>query len=234
MGFLQSRSGLLVLGLALLAIACSQQTPAPTASVPASGRDESAATTTPAPPAPTPTAGPPAGLVPTGPPPRLDRSIASVDLEEVVFDTFRGSFLPLLMATDEQIELLRDAISPIYEPTYDTVDPADWLWDTNLVIGYVSQSDAFAYPIKILNFRELVNDVIDGVPVLVSYCPLCFSGVVYSRELDGQVLLFGNTSALYESDLVMYDHQTGSYWFQVLGEALVGPMTGKRSRCSPR
>ena len=247
MGLLRSSSSLLLSGLALLAIACSEQTPAPAASDAASGRDESAAaapggpspeppaaaTATPALPTPTPTPAPRAGLVPTGPPPRLDRSIASVDLEDVVFDTFRGSVLPLLMATDEQIELLRDAISPIYEPTYDTVDPADWLWDTDLVIGYVSQSGAFAYPIKILNFRELVNDVIDGVPVLVSYCPLCFSGVVYSRELDGQVLLFGNTSALYESDLVMYDHQTGSYWFQVLGEALVGPMTGKRLTLLP-
>ena len=67
----------------------------------------------------------------------------------------------------------------------------------------------------------------------MSYCPLCFSGVVYSRELDGQVLLFGNTSALYESDLIMYDHQTGSYWFQVPGEALVGPMTGKRLALLP-
>jgi len=84
-----------------------------------------------------------------------------------------------------------------------------------------------------LNLHEIVNDYIDGVPVLVSYCPLCASGVVYSRALDGQVLLFGNTSALHESDLVMYDHQTGSYWFQVLGEAIVGPLSGKRLTMLP-
>lgn len=69
-----------------------------------------------------------------------------------------------------------------------------------------------------LNLHEIVNDVIDGRPVLISYCPLCASGAVYDRELAGEVLLFGNTSALYQSDLVMYDHQSGSYWFQVLGE----------------
>ena len=62
-----------------------------------------------------------------------------------------------------------------------------------------------------LSFREIVNDVIDGVPVFVSYCPLCGSGVVYERKLDGKTLVFGNTSARYESDMVMFDHQTGSY-----------------------
>ena len=92
--------------------------------------------------------------------------------------------------------------------------------DTDLVLGYVGpeSGSAFAYPVKMLNLHEIVNDVIDGRPVLISYCPLCASGAVYDRELAGEVLLFGNTSALYQSDLVMYDHQSGSYWFQVLGE----------------
>jgi len=69
--------------------------------------------------------------------------------------------------------------------------------------------------------------------VVVTYCPLCASGAVYSRDLDGQVLLFGNTSALYQSDVVMYDHQTGPYWFQVIGEAIVGPATGSRLTLLP-
>lgn len=82
--------------------------------------------------------------------------------------------------------------------------------DHDLVMGYVSGNAAYAYPINILNFHELVNDEIDGIRVLVSYCPLCVSGVVYKRELNSQALLFGNTSALYQSDLVMYDQQSGS------------------------
>ena len=164
----------------------------------------------------------------------MDTSIASVPIEDVVFDTFRGGFIKLSKADDETIELLRDRIKPIYEPKYDSVEGGDWLDEDDLVLGYVSQRGvAFAYPHKILDLHEIVNDVIDGVPVLASYCPLCASGVVYSRELDGGVLLFGNTSALYESDLVMYDHQTGSYWFQVIGEAIVGPLTGKRLRPLP-
>ncbi len=97
----------------------------------------------------------------------------------------------------------------------------------NLVIGYVAGERAYAYPIKILNYHEIVNDEIDGRPILVSYCPLCASGIVYDRQLEGRVLTFGNTSALYESDLVMYDYQTGSYWFQVGGTAIVGPLTGQ-------
>ena len=166
--------------------------------------------------------------VPEGPPPAVDTTIASVPLEKVVFDTFGGPFVPLSEASSGTIETLRDAIKPIYQPRYDPAEKGDWLDDEDLVIGYQSQGGAFAYPLKILNFHEFVNDVIDGKPILVSYCPLCFSGVVWSREVDGQALLFGNTSALYESNVVMYDHQTGSYWFQTAGEAIVGPLTGKR------
>ena len=112
---------------------------------------------------------------------------------------------------------------------YGGPDSLPWLEDTHLVMGYRSGDSAFAYPINILNLHEIVNDVIDGVPLVVTYCPLCFSGVVFNRQLsDGSLLTFGNTSALYQSDMVIYDHQTGSYWFQVGGEAVVGAMTGTR------
>ena len=176
-------------------------------------------------------------LVPSTPkdaPPKLDTSIASVSLDEVVFDTFRGGFIRLSEADDRTIDNLRDRIKPIYEPKYDSVEGGDWLYEHDQILGYVSDSgEAFAYPFRILNFHEIVNDLIDNVPVLISYCPLCASAVVYSRELDDDVLLFGNTSALFESDLVMFDHNTGSYWFQVLGEAIVGPQTGKRLKVLP-
>ena len=160
--------------------------------------------------------------------PPVDLTRHSVPLEDVVFDTFRGGFVRLSEAQPSLILRLRDALKPIYNPRYGDTDGLPWLEDYDLVIGYATDAGAYAYPIKVLNFRELVNDVIDGVPVLISYCPLCASGVVYSRELDGRTLLFGNTSALFESDLVMYDHETGSYWFQVMGEAVVGELTGAR------
>jgi len=163
--------------------------------------------------------------------PDLDRTKHSVPLEDILFDTFgttSARFVPLSEISDELQTDLRDAIIPVDLPVYGAADALPWLEDDDLVLGYESGGETFAYPINILNFHEIVNDNIGGVPVLITYCPLCFSGVVFSREVDGQTLTFGNTSALYQSDLVMYDHQTNSYWFQVAGEAVVGTLTGSR------
>ena len=172
--------------------------------------------------------------VPTDPPPKVDTSIASVSLDNIYFYTFDGGSIRLSRASDVAIERLRDRIKPIYLPNYEPVEGGYWLAESDLVIGYAADNgEAFAYSLKILNFHEIVHDIIDGIPVLVSYCPLCASSVVYSRELDGAVHTFGNTSALYESDMVMFDHETGSYWFQVLGEAIVGALTGQRLETLP-
>ncbi|MCZ6534323.1 MAG: DUF3179 domain-containing protein [SAR324 cluster bacterium] len=167
-----------------------------------------------------------------GPPP-VERRIHSVPLEQVVFDTFDGAYLRLSEADDGDIARLRDAIRPIYQPRYEGPGGGDWLKPQDLVIGYAGRAGAYAYPLKILNYHEIVNDVIDGVPVLVSYCPLCASGIVFGRRLEHRTLLFGNTSALYENDMVMYDHQTGSYWFQVGGRAIVGRLTHKQLTVLP-
>lgn len=165
--------------------------------------------------------------------PPVDLSRHSVPLRDVVFDTFDGDFVRLTIAPPDVRLRLMDRIKPIYEPGFDEADGLPWLRDGDLVVGYASSRAAYAFPVKVLNSRELVNAELDGEPILVSYCPLCASAVVYSRELEGRTLLFGNTSALYESDLVMFDHQTGSYWFQVAGEAIVGTLTGKRLRPLP-
>ena len=151
-----------------------------------------------------------------------------VPLGDIVFDTFQGSFVPLDEADDDLILRLRDAIRPIYQPTYEAAAEAQgWLRDGDLVIGFAGAAQAYAYPVKTLNIREIVNETIDGVPIAITYCPLCASAVVYDRRLAGETLLFGNTSALHESDMVMYDHQTGSYWQQAAGEALVGSLAGQ-------
>lgn len=168
--------------------------------------------------------------------PNVDRSIHSVPLEDILFDTFGTTsalFVPLSEISDELQTDLRDAILPVDVPTYGGLDALPWLEDDDLILGYESGDEAFAYPINILNVHEMVNDVIADDPVLITYCPLCFSGVVFSREVDGETLTFGNTSALYQSDMVMYDHQTGSYWFQVAGEAVVGTLTGARLKLLP-
>lgn len=162
--------------------------------------------------------------------PDVDTSITSVALDDVIFDTFGSDPLNLASSTLEDRLTLLDAIPPIDDPEY--VDPvADpWLLPDDAVLGYVDAlGKAYAHPHKILALHEIVNVVLDDRAVLISYCPLCDSGVVYSRviEVEGQPieLRFSNTSALFENDLVMVDRQTGSYWFQVAGRAIVGSLT---------
>ena len=154
--------------------------------------------------------------------------------DDIHFDTFDGGSIPLSEITEEQMIALRDVIPPLDAPKYDDVSGGDWLDDDDLVLGYESASgEAWAYPLKILNFHEIVNDTLDGIPVLITYCPLCRSGIVYDRRLEGTLLSFGNSSALYESDLVMFDRETDSFWWQVAGEAIVGTLTGKRLTTLP-
>ncbi|MCH8974225.1 MAG: DUF3179 domain-containing protein [Chloroflexi bacterium] len=204
---------LLVAGLSLAAAACTG--PAPTATP----HDASGLTT------PTPARERVAPDLDAVPP--VDTASHVVGLEDVVFDTFDGSFVPLSRAEPSTIRRLRDAIRPIYNPEYERAGEARaWLGDGDRVIGVVVAAGAFAYPVKTLVFREIVNEELDGVPVAVTFCPLCVSGVVFDRRVDGRTLLLGNTSALYDNDMVMYDHQTGSYWHQVSGRAIVGELSG--------
>ena len=151
----------------------------------------------------------------------------AVPLEDIHFDTFGAGAVTLAEASPQQIIDLLDRIPPIDDPVYRGRRDGRWMHDDDLVLGFVSPSgQPYAYPHKILNWHEIVNDQIDGVPLLVSYCPLCRSGVVYDRRVGGRTLTFSNTSALYDSDLVMVDRETSSYWWQVPGRAIVGTMTG--------
>ena len=163
-----------------------------------------------------------------------DRTVASVDLADVHFDTFDGGSIPLSEADDATIRRLVDVIIPLTDPPTERAADVDWLADDDLVLVHVGDDGtATAWPHRILNFHEIVNVEIDGRPVLVSYCPLCGSGVVFDRLVDGVELTFGNTSALYENDMVMFDRQTSSYWWQVVGEAIVGERTGQRLEVLP-
>ncbi len=205
---------LLVAGLSLAAAACTGATPTATPHV-ASGL------TTPIPTRER--AVPDLDAVPP-----VDTTAHVVALDDIVFDTFDGSFVPLSQAEAPTIRRLRDAIRPIYNPEYETAEEARaWLADGDRVIGVTAGDGAYAYPVKTLVFREIVNEELDGVPTVVTFCPLCVSGVVFDRRVDGRTLLFGNTSALFDNDMVMYDHQTGSYWHQVSGRAIVGELSGR-------
>lgn len=85
-----------------------------------------------------------------------------------------------------------------------------------------------AWPIRYLTWHEIVNDEVGGVPVAVTFCPLCNAGIIFDRRLGGQVLSFGVSGKLRHSDMIMYDRQTESWWQQALGEGIVGAMTGRQ------
>jgi len=101
------------------------------------------------------------------------------------------------------------------------------------VISIEINGDIRAYPLRILLWHEIVNDVVGGVPVLISYCPLCNSSVVFSRIVDGKVMNFGNTGRLRHFDMVMYDKETESWWQQFSGDAIIGEMTGNQLTALP-
>ena len=120
----------------------------------------------------------------------------------------------------------KDGIPSIDDPRFVPVSEAEELAPTEPVISLEIDGDARAYPLRILIWHEIVNDVVGGKPVAVTYCPLCNSGIVFDRVIDGQVSEFGTTGKLRRSDMVMYDRLTESWWQQFLGEAIAGDLTG--------
>ncbi len=128
----------------------------------------------------------------------------------------------------------RDGIPAIDDPQFRRVgDPRIELADNEPVIACAYEEEARAYPLRILMFHEIVNDIIGELPIAVSYCPLCNASIVFDRRVDGRVLDFGTTGKLRNSDLIMYDRQTESWWQQFVGEAIVGELTGHRLRMMP-
>jgi len=123
----------------------------------------------------------------------------------------------------------RDCIPSIDDPTYVTADQAgDFLGDEELVIAMDHNGERRAWPIRILDFHEIVNDTIGGDPVAVTWCPLCGSGLAFLRTVNGKVVEFGVSGLLHDSDLVMYDRGGNSLWQQITGEAVMGPALGQK------
>lgn len=121
-----------------------------------------------------------------------------------------------------------DGIPSIDEPRFERIADVDWLTDTEPVFVFELAGEARAYPLQILMFHEIVNDTVAGVPVAITYCPLCNSAFAHDRRHEGRVLSFGVSGALYNSSLVMFDRQTFSLWSHFTGEGLVGVFGGDR------
>lgn len=123
----------------------------------------------------------------------------------------------------------RNGIPSINDPAFVSVREANRFLDAREPVAVVELGgEVRAYPLQIMVWHEIVNDEIAGEPVAVTYCPLCNSTVVFRREVAGRELRFGTTGVIRNSDLVMYDRQTFSWWQQLTGEAIVGELTGKR------
>ena len=127
----------------------------------------------------------------------------------------------------------RDGIPSIEQPKFVSAANANFMRPTDRVIGITINGESRAYPINILNWHEIVNDQIRGVPVSVTYCPLCGTGLVYQSTVGGKVLKFGVSGLLYNSDVLLFDRQTETLWSQILSKAISGPMKGQKLTMIP-
>ena len=187
--------------------------------------------------------GPASGPAPDAPSgPRVPPAVASVDLvtrpASIIADTdttgtaseayaparYRLQPGELVLAADE------DDIPAIFADDAFIVDAEDgsreWQ-DDELVIGLILQGDARAYPIRLLSSHEIVNDVVGGQPVAITWCPLCYSALVFDRVVERE-LTFGVSGYLFHNNLVMYDHQTNTLWSQILAQGIRGALNGQQ------
>ncbi len=228
----------------ILAVACaggSDDAPAPSEST---ARSQAAASQPVSPPSSETVGSSPAPIPSTDPPklngsaPKLDETSPVVSERVELLDDKPPRFLTLGWSTDfsrhsvpfDEIMSggpVRDGIPPIDHPKYHDVSASPpYLGENEPVISVEINDDARAFPLAILISHEIVNDVIGGVPVTVTYCPLCNTAIAFDRRVGDRVLDFGTSGNLRNSDLVMWDRQTESWWQQITGDAIVGELTG--------
>jgi hypothetical protein len=128
----------------------------------------------------------------------------------------------------------KDGIPALDDPQFISASDETRIGDREAVITVeLDGQRPRAYPIRYLTWHEIVNDDIGGVPVAVTFCPLCNSGITFDRRIDGRVLSFGVSGKLRFSDMVMYDRETQSWWQQAIGGGIVGEMTGVQLQALP-
>ena len=239
----QLLAALSIVGLVAVACGSSDGTPLtqPTAPIqPATATGEPTrlpATSTPIPDAtasPIPDVEPTAQSTPTPAAPLVTPKALDSEEEDFVSDAERLGWktdwsLRTISLTELLLTLRRDAILPIDNPTYLTIDEAIEEYDPKEPFIIVDlNDDARAYPLSVLVAHEIVNDEVGGVPVTITFCPLCNSSVVFDRRIDGIVHRFGTSGMLRNSDLVMWDDTTETLWQQLTGEGIVGEQAGKK------
>ncbi len=125
--------------------------------------------------------------------------------------------------------LFRDGIRSLDQPAFVSSEEADeWLPGSDPVIAVELEGESRAYPLRIMAAHEIVNDHFGDFPVVITYCPLCNSALVFNSLFDGKALQFGTTGLLRKSDLIMYDRTSETLWQQFTGEGIVGEYAGER------
>ncbi len=128
----------------------------------------------------------------------------------------------------------KDGIPSINDPKFVAISEAtDWLKGQEPVIALMIDGESRAYPLQILTWHEIVNDEVAGIPVAVTFCPLCYAALVFDRRIEGKAHSFGVSGMLRHSDMVMYDRETETLWQQLNGEGIIGDLTGTMLKALP-
>jgi len=123
-----------------------------------------------------------------------------------------------------------DCIPSIDDPEFESIEQATWLKENDRVFAIDYKGTQRAYPQRILNWHEIVNDTISGDPIIITFCPLCGSALAFERKVNGIITEFGVSGKLHNSDLVMYDRYEGNLWQQITGEGIVGPAARREEK----
>ena len=116
----------------------------------------------------------------------------------------------------------KGGIPALTDPMFENISAGKWLQDDSRVLGISKNGITKAYPLNIMNWHEIVNDQFGNSYVMVSYCPLCFSGMAFNAKINGERHLFGVSGLLYNSDVLLFDHNTESLWSQIMSRAISG------------
>ncbi len=146
-------------------------------------------------------------------------------LIDPAFDKFLYAGVPLRIRIEEIVwgGVKKDGIPALTNPKLIEAVKADYLNDRDLVFGVWLNDDARAYPLRIMDSHEMLNDVVGGQPVSLAYCTLCRSGILFDTKVGGGTFTFGSSGLLYRSNKLMYDRETESLWMTIPGE----PVSGK-------
>ena len=158
---------------------------------------------------------------------------ATPAISQVAFWEYEWPLTDFSKSSVEFIEILsggppKDGIPALNSAEFTTIEAIDIPLNEPVVTLEIEGEAPRAYPLRYLTWHEIVNDEIGGLPLAVTYCPLCNSEIVFDRRVDGRLLTFGVSGKLRNSNLIMFDRETESWWQQFGGEAIVGEYTGKK------